>query len=234
MKKAVDFTLVELLVVIAVIALLASLLLPALSSAKARGKEMACTSNLRQCSFAMNMYASDFKDVMVVTIYNGSAWGPGGSATWLSILDGTWGIEYLKNYKVVLCPSFAPDAYKSNAFGRIYGGVISPSGAGVFVPAGYATTDSTMINITQVPSPSTLPVLGDSICHWNIDSTWTQSYMIRKSPTTPNFGNLHIRHFLGANIVFVDGHVKNVKRTEARQDYGITKGVTETCDLIDF
>ena len=48
MKKDKGFSLTELIVVIAVIALLASLLLPAMSSAKKRAQGAYCRNNLRQ------------------------------------------------------------------------------------------------------------------------------------------------------------------------------------------
>jgi prepilin-type N-terminal cleavage/methylation domain-containing protein/prepilin-type processing-associated H-X9-DG protein len=56
------FTLLELLVAIAIIAILAALLLPVLSKAKARAKAIQCQGNLTQLQLAWQMYVNDHDD----------------------------------------------------------------------------------------------------------------------------------------------------------------------------
>lgn len=63
MKKG--FTLLELLIVIAIIAILASLLLPALSKAREGSKKISCMSNLKQIGTASALYISDYEGYVV-------------------------------------------------------------------------------------------------------------------------------------------------------------------------
>lgn len=61
-RKRGGFTLIELLVVIAVVTILAALLFPVFSKVRARGRQTACLSNLRQLSLATLQYAQDSDD----------------------------------------------------------------------------------------------------------------------------------------------------------------------------
>jgi prepilin-type N-terminal cleavage/methylation domain-containing protein len=63
-KRDRGFTLVEMLVVIAIIAVLVALLLPVLSRAKERARRTACLNNLKQVNLALHLYAGENGDVL--------------------------------------------------------------------------------------------------------------------------------------------------------------------------
>ncbi|MBM4048240.1 MAG: DUF1559 domain-containing protein, partial [Planctomycetes bacterium] len=61
------FTLIEMLVVILIISVLAALLLPALMSARERGRTATCQGNLRQFGLAFQIYTNDFDGLLPVS-----------------------------------------------------------------------------------------------------------------------------------------------------------------------
>lgn len=61
----IAFTLIEVLVVVAILALLIAILLPALSAAREQGRRVVCLSNLKQILISSGMYIEEFRTIPI-------------------------------------------------------------------------------------------------------------------------------------------------------------------------
>ena len=110
------FTLIELLVVVSIIALLVSILLPALSKAKEQAKSVVCASQLRQFGLPIRYYAYDNSDFMppnhLWSQYHPYLVRDIGSHFWN--LGHLWNLGYVDVPRLYYCPSESSEGHKFN------------------------------------------------------------------------------------------------------------------------
>jgi prepilin-type N-terminal cleavage/methylation domain-containing protein/prepilin-type processing-associated H-X9-DG protein len=215
------FSLIELLVAIAIIGLLAALLLPALKRARESARAASCASNLRQVGLATQMYVDDYGRYFnyYTTQGAGRLWyfglespynpsGPPGSrhidltkAKLYPYIHAVHGVE--------VCPSYN---YHSPLWRQKFDQITYGYGFNIF---GLTTNnvgkkpsdlrdpsriicfaDTAQVNTFQPPASATHPMLEE----W-----YYVSYT-----SVGDLPDVHFRHNDRANVLFCDGHVASM------------------------
>lgn len=232
---AAGFTLIELLVVIAIIAILAAILFPVFAQARAKARQTACSSNLRQIGIAILAYAQDYDETLPLGNYPNPA--KTDNIGWQYEID-----PYIKaNFpdqvgaaagaalSIYACPDFDSkfaDSRPSSSYAtnRAYFGTLE-----TLVAEQYRITASPLANLQSPAQDIFLVEGGDPI--GGAQCTWTEgaddpatfaSYGSRMKGCVNRYLVGRARHSSGSNYLLGDGHVKWFKAPSP--SYKLTSG----------
>jgi len=208
------FTLVELLVVLAIIAILAAILLPALARGKDSARRAQCTGNLHQFGIATQMYWDDhngdcFRYVFGTTNFGQIYWfgwlGPGAEGQ--RPFDVTRGAlyPYFQGRGVEVCPSlnYSMAQFKLKATGAAYG-----YGYNLYLSASQSQPP---VKVTQIRRAADLTLMADAAQVNTFEAPASPSHPMLEEfyyvDNTSRPPNAHFRHAQKANVVFCDAHV---------------------------
>ncbi len=232
------FTLVELLVVVAIIALLVSILLPALGKAREEAKRTVCVSNLRSTMLSSMTYMVDNKDKFphqnAAKVYNGHRYishgltspNPDTGLCWAYNLLNYLDLE--KNPELLHCPSLQKDVMEDENVNEIpltylANGVVTTFGGSrirrtsdfIVIADGY----SSMYGVGTHPYFNTFN--GCDPEKPTEDKVYGVNWMrqVNATPDDMTYGlyNEYASrpHDGGRNYAFMDGHVQYLKYGEA-------------------
>ena len=194
------FTLVELLVVIAVIAVLSAILFPVLAKAREKARQTRCLSNLKQIGLALGMYATDY-DEMYPALWTGYT-----RTVYAHLL-----MPYMKSTQMWTCPAEPTQSWSGglNSLGaadRCMGYGYNVSGTThPHVGAGRGTDGYQGVSETDIQLPAEHIMVGDS----RLIPASTAAFIIADMLMVyPAAYNPDFRHHGGANLLFADGHTK--------------------------
>jgi prepilin-type processing-associated H-X9-DG protein/prepilin-type N-terminal cleavage/methylation domain-containing protein len=230
---AAGFTLVELLVVIGIVALLISILLPALNKARDAAKTTQCLSNERQLGLATMMYAQQHNNYLCPV--SSFEWATGNTYPFGKVLqlehDLTVSDNDIQNYQdktIFWCPSDArflgtsPNGYHPNwdEISYYYNLLITYQ---QWVQTNGELYPYFSWRMNQIKDPTACMLLVDGRSYDSSNNYVFDyekgSYWIQPEPVSgPGFSasrDADFRHSRRVNVLYVDGHAATVTRMPA-------------------